>query len=293
MILNIARAFGLLIIEVINSGPNQNPDAESEPRCRLNGRGEISPPSIKRKLRDLLEDVMGPVFKHIMEIPNLNPEEYKILESRGRNREQIRKEQESTDGNFLNSAFVQKYWDARVFGNTFLEEEKEGRDNKKTIRTGVVQFGMGLSIAPINIRSLTFTNKAGVQEGKNQGMGSLCYRVVEHAVYVMPFFITPTQAYKTGCTQKDIEVLKALIPYAYDHTRSAIRPDIRIRHAWYIEHKDALGSCADWKLIEALTPKKKGNPEEASTSWDDYEVPDQLPDELKAKISSCVDLVNL
>jgi hypothetical protein len=80
--------------------------------------------------------------------------------------------------------------------------------------------------------------------------------------------------------------MKTLIPYAYDHTRSAIRPDVRIRHAWYMEHQNSLGSCADWKLADALTPKRKGNdPTEPSTSWSDYIVPVNLQGDLKGKVS--------
>jgi len=44
------RATGLLVIEVINSNPNGDPDKESDPRQRNDQRGEISPVSFKRKL---------------------------------------------------------------------------------------------------------------------------------------------------------------------------------------------------------------------------------------------------
>ena len=145
------------------------------------------------------------------------------------------------------------------FGNTFLEE---GGD-KGYIKTGIVQFGMGLSVAPVMIQRHTNTNKAGVQEGKNQGMAPLAYRVVQHGVYVMPFFVNPSLAPKSGCKACDLEVLKRLIPYAYDHTRSAIRPDVRIRHAWWMEHKDELGSCPDYLLIDALTPASSDDPRTA------------------------------
>lgn len=53
----IKRATGLLVIEVVNSNPNGNPDQESDPRQRPNGCGEISPVSFKRKLRDLLDEI--------------------------------------------------------------------------------------------------------------------------------------------------------------------------------------------------------------------------------------------
>lgn len=290
---NINRATGLLIIEVVNSNPNGDPDRESDPRQRPNGFGEISPVSFKRKLRDLTEDADGPVFKAVCEKLKLNKDNFKILESRGRNRTDISKEMgkdisKFDQAEFEESKFVKKYWDGRLFGNTFLEE---GGD-KGYIKTGVAQFAMGISVAPVLIQRHTNTNKAGVEGDKKQGMAPLAYRVVEHGVYCMPFYVNPSHAHKSGCTKDDIELLKKLIPYAYDHTRSAIRPDVRIRHAWYMEHSNALGSCADYLLVEALTPKRKGSdPSAPSVAWTDYDVPSGLTDELRKKVS-CVDLMN-
>jgi CRISPR-associated protein Csd2 len=283
---DINRATGLLVLEVVNSNPNGDPDRESDPRQRPNGQGEISPVSYKRKLRDLVEAKDQPVFQSLKERLHLEDGRYEILESRGRDRAAITKEmKDGEDGDFMKSTFVGKYWDARVFGNTFLE----GESDKRTIKTGVVQFGMGLSVKPVEVVRHTNTNKAGVQEDKNQGMAPMAYRVVTHAVYCMPFFVNPTYAAKSGCTKTDIDLLKALIPYAYDHTRSAIRPDVRIRHAWYVEHADALGSCPDFRIFDALTPKAKtDNP----ASWDDYEVPTTLPPDLLAKGLVLSDLAN-
>jgi CRISPR-associated protein Csd2 len=286
------RVTGLLIIEVVNSNPNGNPDQESDPRVRSNGQGEISPVSFKRKLRDLLEYAEGPVCQRVTQGLADVPEGYqfKILESRGRDRNMITKELKNDQPEsgfcqttFLQSPFVKKYWDARLFGNTFLEK---GGD-KGFIKTGVAQFGMGLSVSAVTIQRHTNTNKAGVQEGKNAGMAPLAYRVVEHGVYAMPFFLNPSIAKSSGCKACDVEVLKRLIPYAYDHTRSAIRPDVRLRHAWWLEHKDPLGSCQDHLLIDALTPKRIGDePLAPSTSWNDYDVPQKLPEALAAKVNS-------
>lgn len=285
----IKRATGLLVIEAVNSNPNGDPDREGDPRQRPNGCGEISPVSFKRKLRDLLDDHDTPFFQALPEMFSNHADRYFILEHRGRDRKQITKELGKSPADFRNSEFVKKYWDARVFGNTFLED---GGD-KGFIKTGVVQFGMGISIAPVDILRQTNTNKAGVQEGKNAGMAPLGYRVVDHGVYCMPFFVNPNYADKSGCTAEDIELLKLLIPHAYEQNRSAIRPDVRIRHAWYIEHKNILGSCPEYKLIEALTPEKIGDKMEPSLSWNDYQDKLSLPEELLEKVDSCIDLVNL
>lgn len=292
---NMKRATGLLVIEVVNSNPNGDPDREAEPRQRANGLGEISPVSFKRKLRDLVEDHNSPVFLNLPETFVKNSEHYCILESRERDPGAIKKEMTKNGDmkkfkqeSFLESEFVKKYWDARVFGNTFLD--KGG--NKGYIKTGVVQMGMGLSLSPISIVRQTNTSKAPKEEGKDSGMAPMAYRIVEHGVYCMPFFVNPNYAHKSGCTVEDIELLKHLIPYAYDMNRSAIRPDVRLRHAWYIEHNNILGSCPDYLLLEALTPERIGNAEEPSTSWKDYRDKTGLPEELAGRVANCVDLVN-
>ena len=271
------RAVGLLILEVINSNPNGDPDRESDPRQRIDERGEISPVSFKRKLRDLVENKEGPVWKELAKLLELKAEEYDILESRQTALKEIRSLDEKE--------FIKRYWDGRIFGNTELEK---GRN--VPVKTGVVQYGMGISVAPIHIERLTTTNPP-VQEDKTGGMAPLAYRVVQHGVYCMPFFVNPSAAQKSGCTQKDIDLMLKLIPYAYSHTASYVRPQVEIRHAWYAEHKSKLGSFSDQAFIEALTPKKNENPDKPSTRWDEYSVPCKLPDELRQKTARFIDLI--
>lgn len=279
----IVRATGLLVIEVINSNPNGDPDRESDPRQRPDGRGEISPVSFKRKVRDLIENKESDVWREISQAMTLATAEFAILESRGRDRKVIQSELELKDDTFKN-----KYWDGRVFGNTFLEEG--GAD---TIKTGAVQFGLGLSIAPIDISRHTNTNKSGVQEGKDRGMAPMGYRFVPHGVYCMPFFVNPSAAHKSGCTQRDIDLLLKVIPFAYPHTRSHARPMVEVRHAWYIEHKNVLGSCSDFALIAALTPTKRNEPNTASKAWEEYDVPARLPEALRGKVATIRDLMDM
>ncbi|SLM19106.1 conserved hypothetical protein [uncultured spirochete] len=275
----IKRATGLLVIEVINSNPNGDPDRESDPRIRDHDqRGEISPVSFKRKCRDLVERKDGPVWQTISNELDLSAEKYMISESRETKLKDIRDLDENK--------FTERFWDGRVFGNTELEK---GRDIP--VKTGVVQFGLGVSISPILVERLTTTNPS-VQEDKSRGMAPLAYRIVQHGVYCMPFFVNPSAVRKTGCTKLDIDLLLRIIPYTYTHTASYIRPQVFIRHAWYIEHKSPLGSCSDFDLITALTPIRKSELEQPSASWADYEVPVKLPDDLQIKVEPLIDLMN-
>ncbi|HBM16330.1 MAG TPA: CRISPR-associated protein [Lentisphaeria bacterium] len=289
----ILKATGLLIIEVINSNPNGDPDRESDPRQTSDGRGKISPVSFKRKLRDLVQSDLnqprGPVWDAASKSFNsaLEEKDFCILENRGRNRDDIKK--------LTKEMFQATYWDARVFGTTFLESIDNKEDKKEHfIRTGVVQFGMGVSISPVKIERDTTTNKSGVEEGKDRGMAPLAYRIVQHGVYCMPFFINPTAAIKSGCQPRDIEMMLKLIPYAYSHNSSYIRTAVEIRHAWYVEHKSALGSCSDFAIISAITPTRKDEQSnsEPSKSWEEYHKPKSLPKEIQDKVKPLRDLMD-
>lgn len=285
----IPRATGLLVIVVENSNPNGDPDQESDPRRRSHDdRGMITGVSFKRKIRDLILRKDERVWQKIADefgiennrgLWSKDGYEFDILEQRDIRDEVVEKLlEEDFEG------FKKKYWDARVFGNTFLEKGLKG----DTIRAGVVHFGLGVSVSPVRVHRLTKTKLAPAQGGNEEGggptrgMAPLAHRVVEHGVYVMPFFVNPTGAQGkrgTGCTPLDIALLLNLIRYAYPHTKSDIRSLVEVRYAWYAEHDDDLGSFSEFEFIEKLTPRRKGeDTEKPSVSGipldQQYEIPD-------------------
>jgi Cas7 group CRISPR-associated protein Csh2 len=284
------RVTGLVIVEVRCSNPNGDPDMESDPRTlEADGRGVISPVSFKRKLRDLVQQKDGQVWQQWAEPitwaakaeqkdgsqPWTDTEgyQYGILETRFRDRDEISKLEESV--------FRLRYWDARVFGNTFLESMKEKNlslEEKKKfshfVSTGAVQVGVGLSIARLDIDRMT----------------PLSFRVVRHGLYTIPFFVNPTVAVRTGMTARDLSLLRFLLPFTYSQTASAIRPFVNVLRAWWIEHKSPFGSCPDYLLIDALTPRRKDGTTEPSTSLADYfPLPDALPKELVDRVKPVED----
>jgi Cas7 group CRISPR-associated protein Csh2 len=308
--ITIPRATGLLVIVVENSNPNGDPDQESDPRRRSHdNRGMITGVSFKRKLRDLVlrkDELVWPKVAAAMGISNNNGSwskdnlEFDILEQRD-----IRSDVNQLLNNNKFDEFKKRFWDARVFGNTFLEEGVSD-----TIRSGIAQFGLAVSVSPVRVHRLTKTKMAPAQSGRegeqgpSRGMAPLAHRVVEHGVYGMPFFINPTGAQGkrgTGCIPLDIALLLKLIRYAYPHTKSDIRPLVEVRHAWYAEHEDDLGSFSEFEFIEKLTPRRKGGDrEKPSVSGiplnDQYDVPDKMPNDFRGKLKNdklydlCVEL---
>jgi len=303
----IKRATGLLIIEVRNCNPNGDPDRESDPRTRSHdGKGIITGVSFKRKLRDLVEDKSSDIWAAVKNQLNIEtPEDFAIMESRNRGFADIQDATEAwkkvltlidsqTDG----QGVANKYWDARVFGATFLEKGEDapdggGKTDRKYIRTGVAQFGLGLSVARVRVERETLTKKTSAQEGKDRGMAPLGDRHIEHGVYCMPFFVNPVAARQSGCKAKDIAIMLALLKCAYAGTKSVSRNLVEVRHAWYGEHEDSLGSFSEFAFIDALTPSKKdkNNDVPSSLSMDkEYDVPPALPDTLKDRVTNFCDL---
>src|SRR5213593_3502856 len=93
---SVPRITGLLILEVRKSNPNGDPERESSPRQRPGGKGEISPVSVKRKLRDLVLEKEGIVWlKARSELRITNDAQFQILEDRKLERAKVRKQLET------------------------------------------------------------------------------------------------------------------------------------------------------------------------------------------------------
>lgn len=299
---DIPRATGLIIVEVRNSNPNGDPERDGAPRRRRGDIGEISPVSVKRKMRDLVGNKKGPIWLYLKGKFGLDDARFDILEERDRKRDEIKKMIIEDDSKPLEEKrFVERYWDGRVFGNTFLEgaegETEEGTSEEKTtkkadkgknakaeeaialkrnVKTGVLHFGLGLSVAPVALRTdFTLTNKSGVQEGKTAGMAPGAFKFIEHGIYAIPFFVNPTPACKTGCKKEDVDVALELIPYVYSHNPSLVRTQVEVLHAWYMEHSNQKGSCNDFDLIDALMPKKKKAEDKPSFERSEYTIPNK------------------
>jgi CRISPR-associated protein Csd2 len=109
------------------------------------------------------------------------------------------------------------------------------------------------------------------------------FKFVEHGIYAIPFFVNPTQASKTGCKKKDVDVALELIPYVYSHNRSLVRTQVEVLHAWYVEHKDQKGSYNDFDLIDALMPTKTEAKDKPSATRSEYDIPNPNEETYKDK----------
>ncbi len=143
----VPRITGLLILEVRKSNPNGDPERESSPRQRPDGKGEISPVSVKRKLRDLVLEKEGVVWSEIKASLDLADDHFQILESRGHNRDEIKKQIDPKEGK-IGQGFIDAYGMGRFSATRFL---------RKAERT---QFALGSLISASVFPSLRLTSNS-------------------------------------------------------------------------------------------------------------------------------------
>jgi len=265
----INAACGLILVEVKYSNPNGDPDCGGEPRLTPAGDiGLMSDVSNKRKFRNLILDKEGPVYQEISKEFNLDVNNFDIFEARDRDFKKLAKEKTED--------ILNRHWDCRVFGTTLLS--KEGSH----VNSGAVQFGLGTSVAPVKLLSFTHTKCAGAEAGKNQGMAPKGYKVVEHGLYCIPFYINPTSARKSRCTQTDIDVFKRLLPFIFTHSISRSRTEVSIHKAWFIDLGSPTGRFNPVAIVNSLYPTKK-DPNTPSKSIADYDIPSDIPEEAKKR----------
>jgi CRISPR/Cas system type I-B associated protein Csh2 (Cas7 group RAMP superfamily) len=155
--------------------------------------------------------------------------------------------------------------------------------------TGAVQLGIGRSVANIDIVQMTTTNQSGVEGEKDRGMAPLGTKVVRHAVYTVPFFVDPLQMAKTSATVEDLKVFASILPHIFDLNLARTRPEVELRHAWWVEHTGPLGSIPNHVVLDTLTPRAKTD---APASWSDYQDADEKALAANGRVKSVTDLLN-
>jgi CRISPR-associated protein Csd2 len=165
-------------------------------------------------------------------------------------------------------AFHEKYWDARVFGNTLLESSAKGAASRASLRCGVITVYSGRSLAPVQLAAQTWTRVSSVQEGKTTGMAPEGHKYVEHALYVQPFAVNPERAAETGVTDQDCELFVRLAPHVFDG-RSVSSAGCEVLQCWTLSFHKPACTLPIQTFLEAVRPKLKvPHP----TGFGDYEL---------------------
>jgi len=255
------RHDALLLIDVVDSNPNGDPDAGNQPRIDPEtGHGLITDVSLKRKVRDTI-DIIRPTLAQ--------PDRYGIYVTAGRALNTVHESAYDALGKAATPDSAQEwlrnhYFDIRMFGAVMTTGRKTaGR------LTGPVQFGMARTYDPVVATELSITRVTKTVEGKEDQSEMGSKWIIPYGLYGARIHYSAALGLAVGIDSDDLKLLWDSLITMWDHTRSASRQTISTRGLHVFSHSSALGDAPAAALLEAITVQGHNKP---ARSFADYSV---------------------
>lgn len=213
----------LALAIVNNANPNGDPLANNYPRETVAGHGKMSAVSIKRKLRNRMQDEGHDIFivsddraddgiNNIYDRIMSNADVAEAVKSR--NEEEIKK------------AMLSNFIDCRAFGALIAVKAKPSDKSGLSVGIrGAVTIQDAFSYMPIMVQEdqITKSVNASEKEGRSSDRFGTKYSV-DHGLYLIKGSVNPFYARKNGFTNEDLEALKNALLTLYENDESAARP---------------------------------------------------------------------
>ena len=251
----------MVTVEVREANANGDPLSGNMPRTDAKGYGLMSDVSIKRKIRNRMQDMGQSIF---VQAGDRIEDEFKSLEKRFSNQFTAK-----TPDSEVEERANQLWLDVRSFGQVFTYL-------KKSIGVrGPVSISMAKSLEPIVISSLQITRSTNGMEAKNESgrssdtMGTKHF--VDYGIYVIKGSINPNFAEKTGFSDEDTEVIKEALISLFENDASSARPEgsMRVREVFWFTHSSKLGNVSSARVFDLLEFNKE---KQDKDSYEDYAV---------------------
>lgn len=234
----------MVTVEVREANANGDPLSGNMPRTDAKGYGLMSDVSIKRKIRNRMQDMGYPIF---VQAGDRIEDEFRSLEKRFSNHFTAK-----TPDSEIEEKANQIWLDVRSFGQVFTYL-------KKSIGVrGPVSISMAKSLEPIVISSLQITRSTNGMEAKNESgrssdtMGTKHF--VDYGVYVIKGSINASFAEKTGFSAEDATVIKEALVSLFENDASSARPEgsMRVREVFWFTHSNKLGNVSSARVFDLL-----------------------------------------
>lgn len=251
----------MVSVEVREANANGDPLNGNMPRTDAKGYGLMSDVSIKRKIRNRLQDMGQPIFVQASERIE---DEFRSLEKRF-SAHFVAKDKDED----IEQKANELWFDVRAFGQVFTYL-------KKSIGVrGPVSISMAKSLDPIVISSLQITRSTNGMEPKGDSsrssdtMGTKHF--VDYGVYVIKGSINAHFAEKTGFSEKDAEVIKQALVSLFENDASSARPEgsMRVREVFWFTHSSKLGNVSSARVYDLLVADKT---KQDKSSYEDYAI---------------------
>lgn len=234
----------MVTVEVKEANANGDPLSGNMPRTNAKGYGLMSDVSIKRKIRNRLQDMGQSIFVQANERIE---DEFRSLENRFS--AQFDKDDKDDD---IERRANELWLDVRSFGQVFTYL-------KKSIGVrGPVSISMAKSLEPVVISSLQITRSTNGMEPKGDSsrssdtMGTKHF--VDYGIYVIKGTINAHFAEKTGFSEEDADIIKQALVSLFENDASSARPEgsMRVREVFWFTHSSKLGNVSSARVFDLL-----------------------------------------
>lgn len=244
-----------IIFRVNHANPNGDPLNGNRPRTDYEGLGEVTDVCLKRKLRDRLLEIGQPIF---VQSDDRRADDYKNLAERAK-----AVLGEKLGGPETAAKACANWFDVRAFGQLFaIKASKKGKDDG-TGDTGIsigirgpVSIQSAFSLAPVSVTSTQITKSvSGEGDGSKRGPDTMGMKHrVDHGIYVSYGSMNPQLAERTGFSDGDAEVLKAILPKLFENDASSARPDgsMQVLSVVWWKHNCKAGQYSAAKVHDSL-----------------------------------------
>lgn len=252
-----------LVLRVHNANPNGDPLNGNRPRTDYSGLGEITDVCIKRKLRDRLQEAGQNIF--------VQSDDRKIDgETSLRNRAEsatngIGKDRFKTGVSKDETAKLAcaKWFDVRAFGQVFAFGKDGDASGVSIPVRGPVTIQSAFTKEPVSITSTQITKSvSGEGDGNKRGSDTMGMKHrVDHGIYECYGSINPQLAERTGFSNDDAKIIKALLPKLFENDASSARPDgsMEVLKVVWWEHNCKPGQYSSAKVHGSLTVNANGS----------------------------------
>lgn len=251
----------MLTIEVKNANPNGDPLGGNMPRTDSSGYGLMSDVSIKRKIRNRMQELGHPIF---VQSRDRTDDHKNSLQARY----EAVFEAKDSDAD-VEKRSNERWLDVRTFGQVMTYQKKS-----IGIR-GPVSISMAKSLQPINISTMQITRSTNGMEPKkgssrsSDTMGTKHF--VEHGVYLVYGSANAYFADRTGFDEEDLEVVKEALLTLFENDFSSARPEgsMVVRELFWFTHSNKLGNVSSAKIQSLFEFDESGF---ETNLYEDYQI---------------------
>lgn len=253
-----------LIFEVRNANPNGNPLDGNRPRTTYEGFGEISDVCQKRKLRDRLQEHGQGIF---VQSDDRKTDGMQSLKERAESAEfGLGKDAfnpKKTNRDATARAACAKWFDVRAFGQLFAFGKSAEADGVSIPIRGPLTLQAAFSVEPVSVSSTQITKSvSGEGDGSKRSSDTMGMKHrVDKGIYVTFGSINPQLAERTGFSDDDAELVKAILPKLFENDESSARPagSMAVSKVFWWRHSCKAGQYSSARVHRSLTVNADGS----------------------------------